>query len=244
MHNHTHDDTHTPPIMDFLYPTPQPDFQEFERLLTNLVTLAQATYTCTQPSRKCTNGARYLSLQRKISKFFVKNRDFDFLADGTYGYCLEMQSLAKLVEIDFRWIGVSHQETKWPCVEIGEEEEKTLKKEVFGEVDRLVFGREKLQFTKAKWRKGAAISDDTSVQESVSEDASSVDSNSEAASSDYGESMSSSISSHGSQLWTLPIREKHARSDSKVSIMSSDSGFCSQLWSPTLAIRTREGQRP
>jgi hypothetical protein len=154
-----------------------------------------------------------------------------------------MQSLAKLIEIDFRWIGVSHQDTKWPCVEIDDEEEKALKKEVFREVDRLVFGREKLQFTRGKWRKGAAISDDASAQESVSEDASSVDSNSEAASSDCGESMSSSVSSQGSQMWTLPIREKHTRSDSKVSIMSSDSGFCSQLWCPILAIRTREGRR-
>jgi hypothetical protein len=240
MHNHTHDDTHTPPMMDFLYPSPQPDFREFERLLTNLVTLAQATYTCTQPTRKCTNGARYLSLQRKINKFFVKNRDFDFLADGTYGYCLEMQSLAQLIEIDFRWIGVSHQETKWPCVTIDDEEEKALKKEIFREVDELVFRREKLQFTRGKWGKKDVSPEDAGC---VSEDASSLDSNSEASNSEYEESMASSISSQGSQLWTLPIREKHARSDSKVSIASSDSGFCSQMWSPTLAIRAKDGRR-
>ncbi|KAF2801037.1 hypothetical protein K505DRAFT_369778 [Melanomma pulvis-pyrius CBS 109.77] len=161
----------------------EPDFVRFSRLLHSLASLARQSYTLTvPPSRKTTLGARYLTLCPKINAFFLENSDFDFLVDGTYGYCLEMQSLALLVELEFRWIGMGRQEVAWPHAKMSEEEEMKMKKEVFKEVDGLAFGKEEVAFRRGRWMVGRedkngdkAGYNNARLEEASLDDASSVD---------------------------------------------------------------------
>ncbi|KAF2706155.1 hypothetical protein K504DRAFT_505115 [Pleomassaria siparia CBS 279.74] len=153
-------------------PIAHPDWHEFERLLKTLVKLARETYTPTTFLRRPTTGYNYLVLTPKIAAFFRKNDVFDFLADGTYGYCLEMESLAQLIELSFRWIGVEHQDLELPKVRMGKEEEMALRKGVWKEVDGLIRRGEEIGFRRGRWSVGVVNAPKGGDEKSANSDAS------------------------------------------------------------------------
>jgi hypothetical protein len=85
----------------------------------------------------------------KTAAFFTKADGFDFVQDGTFGVCLEMQSLAQLIELNVRCNSqFKFKCISWPAAGLEEEEEKVLKKVVQRKVDGLVWGHTKLSVIK------------------------------------------------------------------------------------------------
>lgn len=136
----------------------KPDYRELQHLVTSLVKLARDSYSRKNKVVICAN---YMRLQPRINRFFKKTDGFDFLADGAYGYCIEMKCLAHIIEISVRsasWY--QFEPIAWPSANLGEGEEQVLQKVVYQDVDQLIWGGVEVNFEPFWKSKGREEDDD------------------------------------------------------------------------------------
>ncbi|KAF2003666.1 hypothetical protein P154DRAFT_590003 [Amniculicola lignicola CBS 123094] len=120
---------------------PDPDY--LISLLRDLVKVAQTSYgRRPAPYRTCHAGiaaaVAYGRVKHRIDIFFAQHVNHDFVADGSYGYCLEMKTLATCVEMQF---GRQFGKTAFPEAKgMDEKELHKLQQVIDHDVDRLLWG--------------------------------------------------------------------------------------------------------
>jgi hypothetical protein len=137
-------------------PPLRPDYKKFEFLMLSLIALARRAYACPSHDQRRTYVSEYtLRLHPALVRFFAKHQRNDYVADGTYGYCVQVSKLVKLIKWnlggvrgEIEGLQVILRDGKW---DMSEEEIAKMDKKICRDVDLLVFRRMELDCEKLPW---------------------------------------------------------------------------------------------
>lgn len=105
-------------------------------------------------------AADYTKLHGRIATFFAKNLAFDFVADATFGYCLELRALLRLIEYglpaaSLRSVQVLDGLVQRAQLDMDARDWRSLQKRVNTDVEYLVFRGSELDCERLPWNLAA-----------------------------------------------------------------------------------------